>query len=44
MSINNNNTVDKIQVKVVILPLKFKFRKYLEIPGILDSYFKIKTF
>jgi len=32
--INNINIVDEKKVKGVILPLKFKFRKYFEAPGI----------
>ncbi|KAF0710672.1 C2H2-type domain-containing protein, partial [Aphis craccivora] len=35
--INNINIVDEKKVKGVILPLKFKFRKYFEAPDILKN-------
>lgn len=35
---NNVNTIDESKTKGIILPLKFLFRKYFEIPGILNSF------
>lgn len=42
--INNINTVDEKKVKGVILPLKFQFRKYFEVPGVLDSFIQNHNF
>ena len=36
--INSSNTIDEKKVKGVLLPLKFQFRKYFELPGVLNSF------
>ncbi|CAH1730976.1 unnamed protein product [Aphis gossypii] len=36
--INSSNTIDEKKAKGVLLPLKFQFKKYFELPGVLNSF------
>lgn len=36
--LNSSNTIDENKVKGVLLPLKFQFQKYFELPGVLKSF------
>jgi hypothetical protein len=36
--INSSNTIDEKKVKGVLLQLKFQFKKYFELPGVLNSF------
>jgi len=35
---NHNNTIDEKKIKGVLLPIKFQFQKYFELPGVLNSF------
>lgn len=41
---HNTNTIAEKKTKAVILPLKFQFRKYFELPGILDNFLQHQNF
>lgn len=36
--LNSSNTIDEKKIKCVILPLKFQFQKYFELPGLLNAF------